>query len=524
MRKRVIQAALAISLGLVLTGLLLWAAAMEPARAAPGVHCVNQSGTGCDAVCGGGCYGSVQAAIDAASWGNEIRIAGGTYTELLGTVAVITKELRIFGGFDQSCSNHDPVFNRTTFDARWGGSVISITSAGDVLMEFLTLTHGDGSGNCGTDGCGGGIYARDTILHVGDCVITDNVANTSGEMGRGGGIYAYTGSDGVVEIWGNRIVSNTANTNSSSQYYSTGGGIFVRYATTRLETNEILNNTGSITGSGGEGGGIYLYGVAQADLLTNTIRGNEASGHKISGGGGGIYIFGFKAYLSDNLIDDNSAAPNWAGYGGGVYVSSQTEAHLTRNTIISNAAGPAVSGFSAPGGGVHVASSQPVTLSNNLIARNTASSGGGGVHADHAWSPAGSVLMVNNTVADNVNGGVQIARNVALTLTNNVIAGHTVGVTNTWPASSTVLADTNLFSNTLDPITGANAIRKYPLLTADYRPHVGSPAIDAGRAIAWLTTDLDGNSRPQGSAYDVGAFEGDGVWWTLFLPLVLSEN
>lgn len=525
MRRRILRAALAISLGLALAMLLLWTAARGPARAASDLHCVNQSGTGCDTACGGGCYDSVQSAINAAGWAHEIHIAGGVYTDPAGTVAVITKELRIFGGFDQSGAVHDPDLYRTTLDARWGGSVISITNAGDVLMEFLTFTHGDGSGNCGTNGCGGGVYAKDTHLHVGECVITDNVANASGTMGRGGGIYAYTGSGGIVEIWGNHIVSNTANTDSSSTSYSTGGGVYVRYATTTtLEANEILNNVGSSAGSGGEGGGIYLYGVTQADLLTNTIRGNEAAGHNFSGSGGGIYIFGFKAYLSGNLIDSNSAAPNWAGHGGGVYVSTQTEAHLTRNIIISNTCASAKSGFLAPGGGIYVASSDPVTLSNNLVARNTASSfgGGGGVYVDHL-APVGPVLIANNTVADNVNGGVQVNRNVTLTLTNNVIAGHTMGVTNKRPTSSTVLADTNLFSNTLDPITGTNGIREDPLLTADYRPHVGSPAIDAGLPIPWLTTDLDGNSRPEGSAYDIGAFEGEGVWWAVFLPLMVRD-
>lgn len=35
----------------------------------------------------------------------------------------------------------------------------------------------------------------------------------------------------------------------------------------------------------------------------------------------------------------------------------------------------------------------------------------------------------------------------------------------------------------------------------------GSPAIDAGAGIPGLTTDRDGEPRPQGAAIDVGAFE-----------------
>ena len=40
----------------------------------------------------------------------------------------------------------------------------------------------------------------------------------------------------------------------------------------------------------------------------------------------------------------------------------------------------------------------------------------------------------------------------------------------------------------------------------DYHLQAGSPAIDAGATVA-VTDDFDGNPRPQGQAYDIGAFE-----------------
>jgi hypothetical protein len=42
---------------------------------------------------------------------------------------------------------------------------------------------------------------------------------------------------------------------------------------------------------------------------------------------------------------------------------------------------------------------------------------------------------------------------------------------------------------------------------ADARPRPGSPAIDAGMTLSDVPTDGDGVARPQGSAFDIGAYE-----------------
>jgi hypothetical protein len=42
---------------------------------------------------------------------------------------------------------------------------------------------------------------------------------------------------------------------------------------------------------------------------------------------------------------------------------------------------------------------------------------------------------------------------------------------------------------------------------ADYHLKAGSPAVDQGLSLAEVTDDLEGNSRPAGPAYDIGAFE-----------------
>jgi hypothetical protein len=41
----------------------------------------------------------------------------------------------------------------------------------------------------------------------------------------------------------------------------------------------------------------------------------------------------------------------------------------------------------------------------------------------------------------------------------------------------------------------------------DFHLLPGSPAIDAGITLLEVTNDLDGNPRPQGAGYDIGAYE-----------------
>ena len=105
-----------------------------------------------------------------------------------------------------------------------------------------------------------------------------------------------------------------------------------------------------------------------------------------------------------------------------------------------------------------------------------------------------------------------------MTTTNDLIAGHAMGLDVLAPLSSTVSGDTNLFWNTSDPTAGSNAIQQDPLLTSDYHVYVGSPAVDVGPTIPWLAVDLEGNPRPQGSEYEIGAYEGT-VPWEVYLPV-----
>jgi hypothetical protein len=156
-------------LGLGLTLGLLWTLGSEPpeVRAIPGdVYCIDPGGgsyLACTEV-----FTNVQAAVDAASGGEEIRVAGGVYTgvhqrEGITQVVYISKTVMVRGGYTTTngfADPPDPGTNPTTLDAQGLGRVLYIIISPTV--EGLRIAGGDAAGLEGgwekDADAGGGMY------------------------------------------------------------------------------------------------------------------------------------------------------------------------------------------------------------------------------------------------------------------------------------------------------------------------------------------------------------------------------
>ncbi|MBA7612686.1 hypothetical protein ES703_19923 [subsurface metagenome] len=134
------------------------------------------------------------------------------------------------------------------------------------------------------------------------------------------------------------------------------------------------------------------------------------------------------------------------------------------------------------------------------------------------------MIYNNANNADTDNDGVDDEAADATQVINCIFANNVVGngddILGSRNASFTIAAVNCLFfgntlqngnaaDNTQRPAEEAGSVLTDPLLDANYVPGAGSPAIDAGVDVSaeGVTTDYNGDPRPQGAACDIGAYE-----------------
>jgi len=254
-------------------------------------------------------FTNVQAAVDAATGGETIKVAVGTYTDTDGDGAVVsvTKSVTLTGGYiSPTWTTSDPVANPTILDGEGAVQVVYITAPASIVEGFHI--------------CNGFV--------------------APGPTSRGGGVRIDEVASGGVTLGNNHIYSNTA---------SYGGGVFLRHSSSiTLSGNTIYSNTAV------NGGGVYMYTVSDAILSGNVFLNNTGSAV-----GGAIRMSMSAARLDNNVIADNQAV----AFASGVQVEAGSTINLRHNTIARNTGGD--------GSGIRIVSNGIAVLTNTILVSHT---------------------------------------------------------------------------------------------------------------------------------------------------------
>ncbi|MBA3534879.1 MAG: right-handed parallel beta-helix repeat-containing protein, partial [Ardenticatenales bacterium] len=478
-------------------------------------------------------YTTVQAAVDAAIAGDTVKVAGtclGVQRRNGLTQSVyVDKNITIRGGYSiDDWTTSYPISQTTTIGAGSAGRIFYITGDVAPVIENLRLSGGSantlGGGPLGADSggavyvngsrpifrnndilssnakYGGGFYLKASTASLIDNQIINNKAD------NGGGVYLDT-SNAIIS--GNYFEKNLA-TNGAGIFIGTtedatitnntltgniatyGGAFFLDRSSTTVEGNEVLTNTA-------RSGGAFYLDLSAASVVSNTIRANVASLEN----GGGIYLGFSNATVDNNIIEGNSAV----NVGGGIYLNGSA-ATISRSTVFSNTA--------KSGGGIYLDVSNS-TLVNNFVTHNRATATGSGVYL------VGSVVTIkHNTFAGNSGGDGSAlyltsssSKASQATMSNSIVASHQVGVA--LAAGNTIDSKATIWYNNMSKTVGtgtlttsvADVVGNPAFVDAnayDYHILKASVALDAGIS-SDLTLDVDGQPRPGGEGYDVGADE-----------------
>ncbi|MDR0711255.1 MAG: DNRLRE domain-containing protein [Prevotellaceae bacterium] len=390
-------------------------------------------------------FGNIQAAVTAASSGDEVWVAQGTYTP--DATLTWKSGVNVYGGFvgnETAADQRSADASLTILDGSGNKRVLStgtsaLTAAS--IWSGFTIQNGKNTatGNTAVNGGGGVLMTSNATLE--NCIVRNN--EVTGAT-NGGGIQVYPGNVTIR----NCVVDNNVAGNRGGGIMIGGSSSVGSAGTINIEnciiTNNISANADGTSGVTGQGAAISAWG--RPSSTTMNVKNCIIVGNKAPGNGGGGWHG--TAFFAAN------------GYASNV-------ANVINCTIAKNEGASAIYVY---------ASNNPTTwhVHNNIFWEN---------------------VIINSRAAKNIDGASS-ANTYISDLKNNIIAAGSY-------TSNITPDNTNLTTALETP-----AIDSAAIFAEDWKLFATSTAVNAGNTTdgKYTPTDITGRAL-KGSARDIGAYE-----------------
>ena len=422
-------------------------------------------------------YPTIKLAIEAAVDGDTVLVGPGTYCEndgeFLGKAITVKSE----AGPDVTIIDMTGLCD-LNFS---GGETEETILEGFTILEILDISGNTSPTikNCKLIGSGGGSSGSGHgSIWGGSSPTFINCQIVNGRAGIGGGYDIY---DSSVTFINCEFSDNEADSN--------GGALYIQNSSVTLENCTFNQNS-----AGGEGGAIYVKGFPALSIKDCRFSENRAQV------GGSIWNYWDTNVVVVNSIFEKNNAQKW----GGAILNNASPSFTIENCIFTE------NNANWHGGAILVNWESSPTITNSIFSYNSA--GGGGA----IWIQPGSFSNITNCTffknSAGWKGGAILNSGSNPTITNSILwndtapEGPEIGkyvdddpdptvnhcdIQEGYPGNGNINADP-LF---VDPVNGNLHLQS------------GSPCIDAGTSEGAPNYDIDGDVRPQGSGYDIGADE-----------------
>jgi predicted outer membrane repeat protein len=482
--------------------------------------------------------------------GNEVWLISGTY-ELSGAI-LLKDQVSLFGGFAGTETEtvqrslitngkpwdfeHPTIFNPA---AEMNNSCFSTVIAATEQTFFDGFTIGNFNTVVTTGTVGGSIGVLYGNWVMQNCKAHDNSVSATGNSVLRGNLGIYGGAEVINSYFYNN------NVNVSGHNTKVGGAIFMYGNEASLilsctfENNQAGTNGGAIFTvhtSGYDGGGLiedclFIGNIAQGRGGAVAIAQNISSNpnpikinnchffnNQATGNFGGAVAFypGTGLSAETSMITNCTFNYNSSPTGGALYISAPSDNIIVEACIFKD------NQATGAGAAISVPTVMQLRLQNSIIANNTSS------------GPVVSIvggtdnLVYNNTIVNNLNsleGSVLLTGGLSSELKNTLFFGNNGTregsiLTAEYNAYDVAVPDGDVYS--LTGITAASFINPtafagVPVNETDslasaasnWQTTLTSPAVNSGADLSHfgVATDILGEARPLGAAFDIGAFE-----------------